>query len=229
MKGLLMTSDNIRATAERRKWQTRRIEAKLKIINQEPSKWHLAEFYQATGGDGEWWAWFSRDGDGKPYVIKPRYQIGEIVYIKEAWAYIRVFDGIRFTDEYKYIYRLDEPDFNWYDGDGAPAERKDGNPASYWQSPMFLKAENARYFVKINGILPQRLQDITVEEIIAEGIERGLTKIGYYYAFGQLWNSINRKHKIDLTTNLKTVYPYSWEANPWIWAYSYELLDGKSK
>jgi len=80
MKGILFKPDMIQAIRDGRKTVTRRL-AGLKEINQEPDRWHLVDFYQATGGNNKWWAWFSKDDEGgKPYTIMPRYQVGETVY-----------------------------------------------------------------------------------------------------------------------------------------------------
>jgi len=67
MKGILMTTDNIRATMEGRKTVTRR------VIKPQPEHFHYAKDAQ-----------YPCKPDGRQ--IHPKYQAGDIVYIKEAWC-----------------------------------------------------------------------------------------------------------------------------------------------
>lgn len=182
MQGILMTTQNQLATREERKTQTRRLDH-LKEINKAPNLW------KGIGHDQKGRFSFRFEPSGDVYNYFPRYQVGATVYIKEAWC----------------------PDC--HEGQAVCYRLNNENCAkSHWHSPMFLKAIYARYFIKILDVKPQRLQEITEKDIRAEGIENGLTKTGYYYAFGQLWNSINGK-------------TYPWKLNPWIWRYCYKLLD----
>jgi len=218
MKGALFTPDNIRATAEKRKTQTRRLDG-LKEINQEPDKW-MSTGVKYDSGKIEFYS--IQQSDTLDFaLIKPRYKIGEKAYIKEAhYRYgTWVKNGFSKSGRQKWTFEaMSATPVKYYDDPPEYEGKSLVLPNTkretigwYLRSPLFLPANLARYFIKITGLLPQRLQDITEGDIIAEGIETGLTKIGYYYAFGQLWNSINK------------TYPY--ESNPWVWAYKYELVN----
>ncbi|MDD4876985.1 MAG: hypothetical protein PHQ86_07670, partial [Dehalococcoidales bacterium] len=214
MKGILMTPANHLATRKRIKTMTRRLDG-LKEINKEPDKWHVADFYQATGGNNKWWAWFSKDGEGgKPYTIIPRYQPNETVYLKEVWyAYGR---WVREFDKWWFEQLKDEIRYS----DNTPSYMPDGFSrkvhATDWhkRSPLFLSEENARDFIKITKVGIGRLQDITEEEAKAESAEALYktapntfgagyiwTPHGYRDGFIKLWNSINGK-------------TYPWKLNP---------------
>ena len=92
----------------------------------------------------------------------------------------------------------------------------------------------SRLTLEITEIRVERLQEISVDDIQLEGLTRHILPIregecakdiefGELLAewdirirFAQLWDSIN-KRRVDIRTNLKTVYPHSWFANPWVW------------
>ena len=61
----------------------------------------------------------------------------------------------------------------------------------------------------------ERLQDITEQDAIAEGVETLGLYPGYNVSsrgkFEGLWNSINGDE--------------SWDANPWVWVIEYERLN----
>ncbi len=144
-----------------RQWQTRRLSG-LKEINQAPGNWVVG------GTCFEGWVFGGKDGKG--ITVKPRYHIGEIVYIKEAWC--------ENYDASKIHYKLD--------GGESPG------PKGFWRSPLSLKASNARTFIQITAVRVERLNSIPPEDCIAEGIidigagdSRGM--------FACLWDSINQK------------------------------------
>lgn len=83
---------------------------------------------------------------------------------------------------------------------------------------MFLRECHARYFIQIVDVRPERLQDITEEDCIAEGIvphyhtvqlthPKLVNDAGNQYA--ELWDSINGDS--------------SWSSNPWVWRYKFKL------
>lgn len=210
MQGILMTPDNIKATREKRKWQTRRLDH-LKEINQEPDRWIRAEPVPAerllyTPFKG---LWQFTDADNNFKLVKPRYQVGESVYIKETWAVPILFDEMTGKEIEKTIATIGI----WYKNDDTQLDNPIAGSKGRRRSPMFMPAWAARDFVKILDIKAQRLQDITEEEAIAEGCKAGITLPGGHYTavydFSCLWDSINPK------------YPF--EGNYWVWAYTYEL------
>ena len=85
MKGILSKHDMIKAIRDRRKTQTRRLGG-LKYINEHPEQWELM-----VGHDKDSVVWvFRNEAIGEVVQIKPSYQVGETVYIKEAWRVLDV-------------------------------------------------------------------------------------------------------------------------------------------
>jgi len=164
------------------------------------------------------------------------YQVGETVYIKEAWYAERRFDHLKPRDIplnslIGYPLRDIRPDW-----------------AGKLRSPMFLREDFARLFHNILAVRAERLQEITEDAILAEGIRYPVTEEGHLilrltgnhppcdyipkenfkngaYAgskelwlkahFASLWNSINPK--------------YSWEGNPWVYPYTFRLIAQNSE
>jgi hypothetical protein len=212
MKGILFKTDMIKAIREGRKTVTRRVIKFKSMPLIVDSDWH-APWFDIVLNE---WVFSARFGlAARSQRIKPRYHIGETVYIKEAWCE-------DFTGE-KIHYKLD--------GGESPGAQiffgKDKQWHDYkkpfWRSPLFLPEIFARYFIQILDVRPERPQEITAEESYKEGIEKldkGVGRLNYKYSmatelYAELWNSINPKH------------PFS--SNPWVWRYEFKLLpDGRS-
>jgi len=99
-----------------------------------------------------------------PYA---RYQVGEVVYIKEPYL------NMPWGDIMYPLY------FN---------NRSTVNP---WKSPLFMPEKLARYFIKITDVKPQRLHDITEEDCVNEGLTENIND------YALLWDSINPKYQWD--------------------------------
>jgi len=190
-----------------RLWQTRRIMAHQPYVNTR---------YVKYNADLELW-WFSRiEYDQSASGIKPRYKIGEVVYIKEPYS-LNFKGQILLKSEHETLIKIMEL---------PPVNIK-------WNNSMFMPEKYARTFVKIMDVVPQRLQDITEEDAIVEGIERHTDRgnnifwfeiAGDYHgdtqsvtareAFAKLWDSINHKRG-------------DWESNPWVFGYTVQVLEIK--
>ena len=84
------------------------------------------------------------------HLVKPRYEIGEVVAIAQSYS-----DCGNMPD-----YELDE--------DGYPIMPKN----SGFFNKMFVKADLMPHHIKITGIKVERLQDISDEDCLKEGIVR---------------------------------------------------------
>jgi hypothetical protein len=146
--------------------QTRRLDG-LKEINKAPDDWMASEWHLDTNGNRQ----YRFDSADKYLIIKPRYHVGEILYVKESWRIINWSDErCEFDVEFKDGKRLN----SFCISDIAikrywrPNQRQE--ELEIWRSPMFLPAEFARYFIHVTDLKAQRLNNITEEDALLEGI-----------------------------------------------------------
>ena len=204
MKGILFQPDMIKAIVEGRKTVTRRLSG-LKEINQEPDAgWR----FKCVDND-----WYVSLPTGYQISVKSRYQVGEVVYIKEKWRVIDV--DVRTLGKPKVHVKVEygDGDITWgkYIKEGTNFTIPDT-----WHSPLFLQAITARYFIKILNVRPERLQEITGTDCENEGILTGYriewdAQYDLRRKYKSLWNTINKP-------------PYDWDYNPWVFRREFELI-----
>jgi hypothetical protein len=143
----------------------------------------------------------------EPPRVKEPYIVGDILYVRETWS---ILDG-------RYIYKADDP---------SPA----GWHQTSWHPSIHMPKKAARLFLRVTNVRVARLQDISNEDIINEGVRTGVVKhyenqmpyeesenvrYAHEIAFTDLWNSTIKTGDYDL---------YSWEANPWVWVIEFERI-----
>lgn len=208
-KPILFNTDMVRAIIDRRKTVTRRV-LKPKYTN--------TQIIIKNGKAFETVGTLATTTE-----IKPPYQVGDILYVRETWAYVQ------YMDMSGYVYKA-----------SAQAERvvcecaNKGKPLK-WSPSIHMPKEAARLFLRVTGVRVERLQDITEEQAIHEGIEphmllsnRAGTITEYRIpgtcdecptargAFFHLWNSTVKKS--DLAK-------YGWAANPWVCVIEFEKVE----
>ena len=185
MRSIMFRPDMIKAIREGRKTVTRRV-----IKPQPPVASLPVDFV------GE----FSILGKG----YRARYQPGEVVYIKEAWASEAIDDELKpceipkgYPIYYKHLF-----------------EQTDNFGAGRWRSPLFMMEWMARYFLQMLDVRAERLQEITENDCIAEGCEYPTnwgSGSSFRYSYQIIWDSINKDHP--------------WASNPFVWVYSFKRVD----
>lgn len=195
MKGICFIEQLHDKTVKKTKTETRRIIVNQPLENEiiKPFANGFFGIYHKVGGI-----------DNLKVTLKPRYNVGEILYLKEPY----------FILESKQIEYRYEPTF-FLEGCVMPKWQ--------WKNKLFMPASAARHFIKITAVRAERLQDISNEDCIKEGIvfdgsvySNGLDNIQYLEpraAYKALINSIDGKD--------------TWVNNPWVWVYDYELIDRK--
>lgn len=138
---------------------------------------------------------------------EPRYKIGEVVAIKQCYC-----DVLNYHKEQNNV-TLEQRIIAYYSGEKG------------WRNKMFTRNEEMPHKIKITGIKQCRLQDITGEECLREGIfwrnSNYSCLSGYSFvnsgcfstpllAFISLINKLNGKDY--------------WESNPLGYAYEFELV-----
>lgn len=195
IKPILFNTDMVRAILDGRKTCTRRI----------PSK-HSREAYSTYS----YWASARKKMSGKEFYEKyPLYQLGDILYVRETWS-----EGY---EEGTYIYRADD----------KFAEHPTFKESSkhIWNPSIHMPKEAARIWLKVTDVRVERLQDITDDGAKAEGanwkngknvgVEEKMRRTAVE-RFSEIWDSTIKKSDLDR---------YGWQANPLVWAISFERCE----
>ena len=98
-----------------------------------------------------------------------------------------------------------------------------------WRNKMFVKPDLMPYQIKITNVRIQRLQDISDEDCLAEGIVKKVDYEGipryyvpwYKHTWAYATDSAKDAYRflIDKVTGNGT-----WESNPWVFVYEFELV-----
>ena len=232
MKGILFTEPMFNAVIEGRKTQTRRI-----VKKQTKDSYQIVEMVSIEKGEhvkyygfrtkeqydnlSKWsknnkeYTFMGREYNRKHFT-QPLYKVGETVYIKEPYYITRYQGGLmdlEWKECVKYKYGTKEENYEWR-----------------WNNPRTMAASQARYFIEITAVRYERLQDISDEDCLKEGIEelnageivRGYPDYIQYstdgggshfdtpqQAYAALIDKINGKG--------------TWACNPYVWVCDFKL------
>lgn len=122
-------------------------------------------------------------------AIKPPYEVGDILWVRETWQQIYIFGRNTF------LYKADPEVETHFDG-----------MLGKWKPAIHMPREAARIFLKVTAVRAERLQDITLNDLLAEGFRPAA-------AFPQYWDYLNAKRG------------YSFKSNPWVWVVEFERIE----
>lgn len=90
-----------------------------------------------------------------------------------------------------------------------------------WGNKMFVKAELMPHHIKITGITVERLQDISDEDCLREGIRRCNLNKKFAFDDKRAYNTAREAFAalIDKVSGKGT-----WDSNPWVFAYEFKLI-----
>ena len=114
----------------------------------------------------------------------------------------------------------------------ADFEMIDGNfitESVGWTNKMFVKADLMKHHIKITDVKVERIQSISVDDILCEGVWQFYNNKNLFYV------SKNIGYAPDVAfLSAREAFWYlidkisgkgTWESNPWVVAYSFELID----
>ena len=163
-------------------------------------------------------------------LCQPPYQPGDILYIRETFAWgpcwdcglDTIPDGCRHPVIYDskkrehgcYMYR-------------ASCEDNEYPSADTWHPSIHMPKEAARIWLKVTDVRVERLQEITEECAKKEG---AIDNRGFIHSpdneydsvhtarehFAEIWDSTIKKSDLDR---------YGWNANPWVWVIEFERCE----
>ena len=107
-----------------------------------------------------------------------------------------------------------------------------------WTNKMFVRANLMPHHIRITDVKVEHLQDISDKECLREGVKRA--SIGFYAEGVKVKDCEKEAHRETASGCLK-LFPFprpafaslidkisgngTWERNPWVVAYSFELID----
>lgn len=221
MKPILFNTEMVKAILDGRKCCTRRNPLNFVMKDGYNPKWSgysLGEYY--TGHIETGVCLYSRGAHDvwgvRSNVVKPRYKVGDILYVRETWCDRWLPDGFLQGAE-RYGYKADgTPTFGYW---GNDKQCKD----NVWIPSIHMPKEAARIFLKVTDVRVERLQDIT--DIQAEGTEYFDCKKCSY----NMWCNNLGHGETDCFKNIwdSTVKEYwqKWESNPYVWVIEFERCE----
>ncbi len=223
---ILFNTDMVRAILDGRKTVTRR------VIKPQP-KSKLC--YTFAGSDCGTWGYPSKTAHeswGEEYRLpdnitkedlgkrwNPPYHTDDVLYVRETW--------------HKYKKRVGKGEgchiAEFYGYRASIANSEDANEP--WHPSIHMPKEAARIWLKVTNVRVERLQEITEDGAIKEGIyqsncrncnapfgcdaclDEGYDEID---KFVEIWNSTIKKSDLDR---------YGWDASPWVWVIEFERCE----
>jgi hypothetical protein len=189
-KPILFNTEMVKAVLSGRKTQTRRVVKPQPTPD--PSKivrFNDDEFICESNS--------GKVGIFEPNTLKCPYgQVGDRLWVRETWQSDK--------DKTKFIYKADYSEFFTCDNDILFG----------WKPSIHMIRRASRINIEIVDIRIERVQDISPEDALSEGITF-IGKPSYFTSiivFKRLWDSINKKRG------------YGWDVNPWVWVVEFKVI-----
>jgi len=219
-KPILFSTDMVNAIIAGKKTQTRRLLPEWctefscvgivrdpELCDQKAAEWNEIKPKQCYG----LYACFDK---GEEH-FKCKYDVGNILWVRETWRKNDVPTGFP---------------YHHYADDTIYTDRDNEK----WKPSIFMPKEACRLFLEVTDIRAERLQDITEEDAIQEGIELidDGNSYGYkLYGDHSICDMLGRKAltgtEIESYQTLwqKINGVESWEINPYVWVITFKVVE----
>lgn len=121
-----------------------------------------------------------------------------------------------------YAYRATEP--QW--GEFTEGSMK-GKRCFKWRPSIFMPRKASRITLEITDVRVERLQEISREDVRAEGIPETYGEWGAIRFPGfesHIWDNMRFNEQFKMCWDqLNAKRGYSWDSNPWVWCISFKL------
>ena len=133
---------------------------------------------------------------------------GDLIWVREAWRTFKKYDNLT-PSLFANLTVLNGASL----GIGYEASRAEwvwGFDGRY-RNARFMPKRFARIWLKVLGVRPERVRDITKADAVAEGVE----PIGDWscrWNFAHIWDRLHKP-------------PNAWADNPWVWRIKFERTE----
>ena len=160
--------------------------------------------------------YFAQDKYGDSFNIlevNPYGKVGDRLWVRETWATVRMLNNTKPS-----LTGIRTP--FWYkDGDSKNLNGLRSEIKGRWRPSIHMPRWASRITLEITNIRVERVRDITINDIEAEGYQHELERYASenwpdaaWGWFEMMWDSINANRG------------YGWEVNPWVWVVSFKVV-----
>lgn len=150
------------------------------------------------------------------HLVKPQYNVGEVVAIAQSYQSV----------------------YNEYGLETMDCLIQSMKISKGWSNKMFVKADLMPHKIQITKIRVERLQSISNDDCLNEGITKTVHKSAdgewgrYYWHHGITKSNCPHGQYREYDTPLEAFSSLidgisgkgTWERNPWVWVYEFELV-----
>lgn len=220
VKSLIFSGESVRAIMAGTKTQTRR------VMKPQPTQDVSTAYWFWEGPRGADLCWMP-DEEPCHLVEHSPYPVGGIARVKETFSLRESDDGwlVRYADGTERVARCDvDP---WSDDSFEEWTKR---------NPIYMPAWASRLFLRITAVRAERLQDITEEDAIAEGIPRipdselvchcGSYLDSHSFGDGHSFTPMpEHRHEFSLAWDRLNGKRSPWARNDWVWALTFERVE----
>lgn len=208
MKPILFSTPMVQAILAGNKTMTRRY-----IKHKHPIE-EVRPVMRCDQNEKDWGKFILTDENGEDFLIKSPYQPGDVLWVKEQYyAYGKwVKNGLTKTGKQRYRFDTSITGYQYSYPDAPENVLPNSTRETYgWfkRSSLFMPRKAARIFLEVTDVKVERLQDITEEDAMKEGMKLS-SYLSLIDRFRILWDSIHS--------------PGAWKRNEWVWCYSFKQI-----
>ncbi len=232
MKSILFSGQMVRAILDGRKHQTRRIVKHLADDQGRTFRLHDGRVLATcepheVDADGEFTIYgaplrwsrgapyseirIGKGPSGKGNPLRPKYEVGDLVHVRESWRVAKQFDNLPPRDlaprTMTVLYEAGGSYANGPSGQWEPSNWPKAGKLPEWAGRLrpgiFLPGWASRLTLRVTSVRLERVQEISEADAVAEGFQAGngspvngfATEAEYMarQAFADLWDHINAK------------------------------------
>lgn len=234
IKSILFNTDMVRAILDGRKTVTRR------AIRPQPMgrlAYCMAGYKHGSWGypgdttyqfwGDEWKVPKGLTSEERNRYWTPPCHTDDILYVRETWnrGYIEHSDAYLCNEAWFEEYH--ERDGSFLDGISGYMYRADFDKSEerelhmLWRPSVQMPKEAARLFLRVTNVRVERLQEMKISDIQAEGVVPISVNGGQWQQLQMdfmkpVWNRTIKK---------KDLSRYGWDANPWVWVIEFERCE----
>lgn len=230
---ILFSTPMVKAILEGRKTQTRRI-VKPQVQEIYYMKNAPLDYHNYTREPWKPWKYDLDDGNSGS-MLCPYGEHGDRLWVRETWFPTR-FDV-------KQMLSRGDTSCIRYKADGTYDPGRDCVGRS-WKPSIHMPKAAARIWLEVEEVRVERLQEISEEDAIAEGVKENVCEMASEcpsalcangcQGKGEYWNYLDEMQEGDpcysAAESYKTLWqsingPESWEQNPWVWVVKFKRIE----